>query len=85
MTNHIPYNTILAARAGESDALAAIIRHYTPYIVSFSKRPFYDEYGNRYELVDEEIRKRIENRLMFQIVYKFDPAQLPKGECLDAE
>lgn len=83
MSNQISYETILAAKAGESDALAAIVRYYAPYIACFSKRTFYDENGNRYELVDKEIYKHIENRLMFQIVYKFNPEKLPEGELLD--
>ena len=47
------------------------------YIASYSKRSFYDEYDNRYELVDETIRQRIEAKLILQIVYRFDPTRLP--------
>ena len=79
----IHYKTILAAKAGEEDSLSAIARYYSSYITSFSKRPFYDEYGNKYEVVNEEIRGQIENRLMLQIVCKFDPDKLPKGECIE--
>lgn len=82
MPNPIPYDTILAAKTGDSDALASIIQYYSPYIAAFSKRPFYDEYGNRFDLVDEEIRHHIESRLMWKIVYKFNPDKLPDGEEL---
>ena len=37
----------------------------------------YDEYNNGYEFIDEEIRQRIEAKLMIQIVYKFDPTRMP--------
>lgn len=84
MPNPFPFQTILAAKVGNSDALAEIIRHYTPYISYLSKRPFYDESGNRYEFVDEEIRQQIEARLILQIVCKFDPYKLPDGEALEA-
>ena len=83
MHDLIPYKTIFAAKAGEEDSLSAIVRHYSSYITSFSKRPFYDEYGNKYEVVNEEIRSQIENRLMLQIVCKFDPYKLPEGECIE--
>lgn len=50
-----------------------------------AKRPFYDEYGNRCDVIDEEIRHQIEAKLMLQIVYKFDPEKLPEGETLQPE
>ena len=85
MPELIPLKTILAAKAGDSEALAEILRHYAPYIASFAKRPFYDEYGNRCDVIDEEIRHQIESKLMLQIVYKFDPEKLPEGEPLSPE
>lgn len=77
MAGNIPYATIVSAKAGDAEAMAAILRHYAPYIASYSKRTFYDEYDSRYELVDETIRQRIEAKLMLQIVYRFDPTRLP--------
>lgn len=83
MSNLISYQTILAAKAGDSEAMSAILRHYSHYIAYYSRRTFYDKYGNRYELVDEDIKQRIEAKLMYQIIYKFDPTLLPPGETLD--
>lgn len=80
MPERIPHSTILAAKAGDSEALQKILRHYSSYIAFFSKRGGFDEYGNHYELVDEEIRQRIEAKLMYQIIYKFDPSRLPDAE-----
>lgn len=77
MSNRIGYQTILAAKAGDSEALNSILQHYAAYIAAHAKRPFFDEYGNRYELVDEEIRQRIEAKLIYQIINKFDPCQRP--------
>lgn len=81
-SNRIPYLTIVAAKAGDSEAMTAILIHFAPYIRSCSKRTFYDEHSNRYEFVDDEIRQRIEVKLMMGIVYKYDPDQLPPGESL---
>lgn len=85
MPKLIPLQTILAAKSGDSEALAEILRHYAPYIASFAKRPFYDEYGNQYDIIDEEIRQQIESKLMLQIVYKFNPEKLPEGESISPE
>lgn len=83
IANRIPYLTIVAAKSGDSAAMATILIHFAPYIRRYSKRTFYDEYGNHYEFVDDEIRQRIEVKLMMGIVYKYDPEKLPPGEKLD--
>ena len=82
MPELVPLKTILAAKSGDSEALTEILRHYASYIASFAKRPFYDEYGNQYDIIDEEIRQQIESKLILQILYKFDPEKLPEGETL---
>ena len=73
---------VLAAKSGNSEALAAVARSFEPYIAKASTRPFYDEYGKRYDLVDEEIRKHIESRLLLQIVYGFNPDRVLNGETI---
>lgn len=82
--NHerVPYATILAAKNGDANAMVSIIQHYRSYIAHFSRRTFYDDYGNSFEFVDDEIRQRIEAKLMFSIIYKFDPTKLPEGETI---
>ena len=85
MPELVPLQTILAAKSGDSEALTKILHHYAPYIASFAKRPFYDEYGNRYDVIDEEIRQQLESKLMLQIVYKFNPEKLPEGESISPE
>lgn len=82
MASNIPYEIIVSAKEGDAESMAAILRHYAAYIANFSKRSFYDEYGNQYAFVDETIRQRIEAKLMLQIIYKFDPSRLPYGETL---
>ena len=83
MADLIPYATILAAKNGDAEAMQRMLKHYAPYIAIRAKRPFYDELGNYCELVDEDIRQRIEAKLIYQIVTKFDPTQLPPGENLE--
>lgn len=68
MPNLLPYSIILSAKSGDSSAIKEILRHYASYIAFFSKRAFYDDYGNYYEIVDDDIRQRIEAKLMYQII-----------------
>lgn len=82
MREAVPYHTILAAKLGDSEAMTAILRHYSHYIKYYSRRTFFDKNGDRYELVDEDIKQRIEAKLMLQIIYKFDPDKLPAGEIM---
>lgn len=79
----ISYATILAAKSGEAEAMTAILRHHMPYIVRFSKRSFYDDYGNHYETVNEDVRQHIVSKLMEGIIRSFDPSWLPPGETLE--
>ncbi len=81
--NLIPYETILAAKSGDAEAMEKILNHYAPYIIACSKRTMYDEYGNKYEVVDDEIRQRIEAKLMYGIIFDFDPYKLPPNSHND--
>lgn len=76
----IPYEVIVAAKGGDNEAMSQILHHYEPYIIRCSQRIFYDEYGNRYQVVDEEIKNRIQAKLMYQLIYDFNPFRLPAGE-----
>lgn len=76
----IPYEVIVAAKSGDPVAMCQILRHYESYINACSRRVLFDEYGNQYTLVDEDIKNRIQAKLMYQIIYDFDPARLPDRE-----
>lgn len=56
--------TIQAAASGEPDAVAAVLRHYEGYIAKLSTRCLFDEYGNSYLCVDEDLRRRLEIKLI---------------------
>lgn len=83
MRNKISYSTIIAAHNGDSEAIQSILRHYSSYIMHFAKRKVTDNYGNSYEIVDEELAERIKTKLMIEIVMHFDPCRLPKGMKLE--
>jgi len=79
----IPYEVILAAKHGTPDAMRQILLHYDRYINSCSQRVLFDEYGNQFAFLDEEIKNRIQAKLMYQIIYDFDPYRLPDGETVE--
>ena len=67
----IPVPVILAAMNGDEGALAAVVAHYQKYIRALATRPLKDEYGNTYLYVDEDMRLRLETKLIHSIVTGF--------------
>ena len=59
----IPVPVILAAVNGDED--------YQKYIRALATRPLMDEYGNTYLYVDEDMRLRLETKLIHSIVTGF--------------
>ena len=64
----VPYPVILAATKGDPDAMKMVLQHFSGYIASLSMRKLYDERGNVYYGVDEDIRERLQARLMRAIL-----------------
>lgn len=60
----LPYPVILAASKGDPDAMQIVARHYGSYIASLSLRRLCDERGNKYWGVDEDIKDRLQSKLM---------------------
>lgn len=64
----LPYATIVAATAGDPDAIITVRDHYRPYIKYLARRPFFDEYGSCYVFSDDTMAKRLENKLIAGIL-----------------
>ena len=64
----VPYPGILAATKGDPDAMKTVLQHFSGYIASLSMRKLYDERGNAYYGVDEDIRERLQAKLMRAIL-----------------
>lgn len=58
-------------KSGDGQALGAVLNHYQRYIRSLATRTLTDECGNKVYYVDEEIRLRLEARLIYCIVADF--------------
>ena len=67
----LPYPVIIAATKGDPEAMAIVVKHYESYITSLSMRKLYDERGNVYWGIDEDIRDRLRSRLM-RVVLSFE-------------
>lgn len=64
----LSYATIVAATAGDTEALLTVRDHYRPYIRYLARRPFFDEYGSCYVFSDDTMAKRLENKLIAGIL-----------------
>lgn len=65
------FRRILKAVNGETEALDAVLRHYSSYIRVLSTRPVKDTYGNEFLCVDESMRDQLEAKLRVSIVTAF--------------
>ena len=60
----LPYPVILAATKGDPDAMKIVMQHYQSYIAHLSMRKIRDENGNTYYGIDEDLRERLQAKLM---------------------
>ncbi len=64
----LPLAVIEAARAGDAGAMEQVLRYYSGYINKLCTRTFYDDYGQPYTGIDEYMKRRLENKLIYAIV-----------------
>ena len=60
----LPYPVILAATKGDPEAMNIVMQHYQSYIAHLSMRKIRDESGNTYYGIDEDLRERLQSKLM---------------------
>lgn len=87
MTNKkkIPYKTILAAKQGNPEAAEAILRYFDGYIEANSYHPCIEGFPGSGGGLNVDIKAHIQDRLIRQILYDFDPTRLPPGEVLEED
>ena len=64
----LPYPVIVLAAGGDVDAINAVLKHYEGYIAVLATRQLYDGYGNPHLCVDEDLRRRLETKLITKIL-----------------
>lgn len=67
-TSLLPFPVIRMAAGGNVDAINAVLRHYEGYIATLSTKRLYDESGNPHLYVDEELKRRLETKLITKIL-----------------
>ncbi|EAH3791905.1 helix-turn-helix domain-containing protein [Listeria welshimeri] len=64
----IPYEVIVAASEGDIEAIRLVLDHFTGYIITLSTRVLFDEFGTPHVCVDEDLRHRIEAKLVSKLL-----------------
>ena len=64
----LPLSVIEAARAGDPLAVERVLRYYEGYINKLCTRTLYDDCGQLHVCVDEYMKHRLENKLIYAIV-----------------
>lgn len=67
----IPFSIIERAINEDIEAIDYILAHYRNYIIRLSTRVARDENNNEYMYVDDDMRSRLENKLIYSIIKKF--------------
>lgn len=67
----IPFSIIEKAINEDIEASDYILAHYRNYIIRLSTRVARDENNNEYMYVDDDMRSRLESKLIYSIIKKF--------------
>lgn len=77
----IDYETILACKQGDSDALNRVLLHYDKLITAAASKTVVDDQGNKVVAVDLDIKQNIQQTLMLQIFLKYDHISGPPANA----
>jgi hypothetical protein len=70
----LPFQVIEAAAGGDVGAINRVLKHYEGYIFALSTKRLYDEGGRAHLVIDEEMRRTLETKLIVKIM-QFDTAR----------
>ena len=68
----IDYDTILACKQGDSEALNRVLVHYDKMITDAASKTIINDQGKKVTDVDPEVKQNIQQTLMLQIFLKYD-------------
>lgn len=68
----IDYETILACKQGDSEALNRVLVHYDKMITDTASKTIINDQGKKVTVVDPEVKQNIQQTLMLQIFLKYD-------------
>ena len=64
----LPDFVIDAACAGNAEAVERVLQHYDGYINKLCTRTLYDDCGQLHVCVDEYMKHRLENKLIYSVL-----------------
>ena len=64
----ITFSIIREAAMGDVIAINRIIEHYSRYIAKLSTKRVFDGDGNTYEMLDEDMKRQLETKLITEIL-----------------
>ena len=64
----LEFNVIRAASLGDVEAIGKILAYYDGYINALASRRVHDDAGNTYTMVDAELKRRLETKLIVKIL-----------------
>ena len=67
----IPFSIIEKAINEDIEAIDYILAHFRNYLIRLSTRVARDENNNEYMYVDDDMRSRLESKLIYSIIKKF--------------
>jgi len=65
------FDVIETAAMGDVEAINAVLKHYEGYVIALSTKRLFDESGKPYMVVDNEMRRTLETKLIVKIM-QFD-------------
>lgn len=68
----IDYDTILACKQGDSEALNRVLVHYDKMITDAASKTIINDQGKKVTVVDPEVKQNIQQTMMLQIFLKYD-------------
>ncbi len=77
MKKRVPYEVIVAAKAGDSEAMGSIMKFYDPLMNHLCKESGTDANGRHYEKVNEDLKARLMQHMRKQIIEVYDITRQP--------
>ena len=71
MNRLMPISVIYQAMNGDEFAISSVISHYRGFIRYLSRRPCRDTLGFEHLYVDEDMQRRLENKLIYAVITNF--------------
>lgn len=65
---HLPFKLIVCAANGDESTIKKALNFYDGYISKLSLRQMYDEYGNIYMVIDNELKGKLQEAVMKMVL-----------------